>query len=45
MRRSILKFLFLLVVLAAVGIAGYAYLGDLSPSPTAQSVTVTLDAQ
>lgn len=40
----LVKFLAVLVVLGAIGLAGYAYLGDLAPAPTQESLTVTLDA-
>ncbi len=39
------KFLVFLVIVAFVGLAGFAYLGDLSPDPTERSVPVTLDAE
>lgn len=38
------KFLVLLAVLGGLGLTGYAYLGDLAPEPSEQSLTVTLDA-
>lgn len=40
----LLKFLFALVVLLAVAVVGYAYLGDLSPEQTDVSEPVSLDA-
>lgn len=39
----ILKVLFVLAVLGFVALAGYAYLGDLSPEQTGVTVPVTLD--
>ena len=39
----LLKFLFALVVLLAVVVVGYAYLGDLSPEQTDVSEPVSLD--
>jgi len=39
----IVKFLATLVLLAAVGLVGFAYLGDLSPRQTETRVPVTLD--
>ncbi len=39
------KFLVFLVLVAVIGLAAFAYLGDLSPSPTERSVPVTLDAE
>lgn len=39
----LLKFLFALVVLLAVAVVGYAYLGDLSPEQTDVSEPVSLD--
>ena len=41
--RFLLKFLFLVVVLAGVGLVGFAYLGDLSPSVTTVTEPVVLD--
>lgn len=38
------KFLLVLIVLAAIGVVGYAYLGDLSPNQEDQSVPVELNA-
>ena len=40
----LLKLVLALVVLGAIGLAGYAYLGDLAPAPSEESLTVTLDA-
>lgn len=41
----IFKFLFLLVVLGAIGLVGFAYLGDLSPDQerVRQPVTLPID--
>ncbi len=39
----IVKFLLILVVLGALGLVGYAYLGDLSPDQTDVSTPVELD--
>jgi hypothetical protein len=39
----LLKFLLALVVLLAVAVVGYAYLGDLSPEQTDVSEPVSLD--
>lgn len=39
----LLKFLFVLAVLIAAAVLGYAYLGDLSPEQEDVSVPVTLD--
>ena len=39
----LLKFLFAFVVLLAVAVVGYAYLGDLSPEQTDVSEPVSLD--
>jgi len=44
MIRKLIKLVFILIVLAAIGLAGYAYLGNLSPQTTENTVTVTLDA-
>ncbi len=40
----IFKFLFLLVVLAAAGLVGFAYFGDLSPEQTRVTEPVSLNA-
>lgn len=45
MIRRLVKFLFLLAILGAVGLVGYAYLGNLAPAPSEHSLTVTLDAE
>ncbi len=44
-RRILLKFLVILVVLAAVAVVSYAYFGDMSParSPTETPVTLEFD--
>lgn len=42
---GLLKFLILLGLVAFLGVAGFAYLGDLSPSRTERSVPVTLDVE
>lgn len=39
----LLKFLFLLLVMAAFAVVGYAYLGDLSPEQESISEPVSLD--
>ncbi len=44
MIRVLVKLLFFLGILAVIGLAGYAYLGDLSPETTDNNLTVTLDA-
>ncbi|WP_166125631.1 hypothetical protein [Maritimibacter fusiformis] len=40
----LVKFLLLVVVLVGIGLSVFAYLGDLSPTPREQSLSVTLDA-
>lgn len=40
----IIKLVVLLVVLGAIGLTGYAYLADLSPSQEQVTVPVTLNA-
>ena len=40
----LLKFLFFLILLGAVALVGYAYLGDLSPEQEEISEPVELDA-
>ncbi|GKY89786.1 hypothetical protein [Sinisalibacter aestuarii] len=40
----LVKFLLLVVVIGVIGLVGYAYIGDLAPEPSEQSLTVTLDA-
>ncbi len=44
MIRKLLKLVFFLAVLGAVGLAAYAWFGDLSPVPVENTLTVTLDA-
>jgi len=44
MIRRLVKFLLSLAVLALIGLAVYAYIGDLAPAPSDESLTVTLDA-
>ena len=44
MVRRLVKLVFGLAVLGFAGLAGYAFLGDLSPVPQEQRLTVTLDA-
>ncbi|MAM60590.1 hypothetical protein [Maritimibacter sp. UBA3975] len=39
----LIKFVATIAVLGAIGIAGYAYVGDLTPPASEQSMTVTLD--
>ena len=41
----ILKFIAILLVLGAIGLVGYAYLGDLSPDQRDVVAPVTLDAK
>ncbi len=41
--RRLLKLLLYLVVLGAIGLVGYAYLADLTPTQTRVSDPVTLD--
>lgn len=38
------KFIFVLLVLVAAAVVGFAYLGDLSPTQEDRSVPVELDA-
>ena len=45
MIRKLLKLVFFLAVIGFIGLAGYAWFADLAPSPTQQSLTVTLDAK
>lgn len=40
----LLKFIFYLLVIVAIGVVGYAYLGDLSPEQEDRSVPVELNA-
>ncbi len=40
----LLKFLGYLVVIAAIGVIGYAYLGDLTPEQEDRNVPVELNA-
>ena len=40
----LLKFFGFLLTLSALGLVGYAYLGDLSPEPEDRTVPVELDA-
>jgi hypothetical protein len=44
MGRFLLKLLVFLVVVGAVGLVGYAYLGDISPTQTDVSEPVNLNA-
>ncbi|WP_139250749.1 hypothetical protein [Palleronia salina] len=39
------KALIFLLILGFIGLVGYAYLGDMSPDQSQQSVPVTLDGQ
>lgn len=39
----IFKFLFFLLLVGGIGLAGFAYLGDLSPEQTTITEPVTLD--
>lgn len=45
MLGRIFKLLFVLVVLGALGLTGYAYLADLSPVQDEVTVPVTLNAE
>ena len=45
MGRILLKLVAFLVVAGALGLVGFGYLGDLSPSQSDVSVPVTLDAE
>lgn len=40
----LVKLVLVLAVLGAIGLVGFAYLGDLAPPPSEESLTVTLDA-
>ncbi len=40
---TILKFIAILLVLGAIGVVGYAYLGDMSPDQRDITAPVTLD--
>jgi hypothetical protein len=40
----ILRAILTLAVLAAIGLAGYAYFGDMKPQPQDQSIPVELNA-
>ncbi len=40
----LVKFVFVVVVLVGIGLSVFAYLGDLSPEPSGESLSVTLDA-
>jgi hypothetical protein len=42
---ALFKFVILLGLVAFLGLAGFAYLGDLSPSRSERSVPVTLDVE
>jgi hypothetical protein len=44
MGRFLLKLLVFLVLVGAVGLVGYAYLGDISPAQTDVSEPVNLNA-
>ena len=39
----LLKFVFVILVLAALGVVGYAYLGDLSPAQVELKEQVTIE--
>lgn len=41
---TFLKFITILVILGAIGLVGYAYLGDLTPEQADVVAPVTLDA-
>lgn len=40
----LLKFLLVILVLGALGLVGYAYFGDLSPTQEDRNIPVDLDA-
>lgn len=42
---SVLKWLAILTILALIGLAGYAYLGDMSPDQAPSKIPVILDGQ
>ncbi len=42
---TILKLIFILVIVGGIGLVGFAYLGDLSPDRTEVVAPVTLDAK
>ncbi len=42
---KLVKLLVFLIVVALIGVAGFAYLGDLSPERAERSVPVSLDAR
>lgn len=44
MGRLLLKLVLFLVVIGALGLVGYAYVGDISPDQTDVSEPVNLDA-
>ncbi len=44
MLRRLLKLVVVLVILGGIGLTGYTFVGDLSPTVEPRSVTVTLDA-
>ena len=44
MGRILLRLVLFLVVIAALGLVGYAYLGDIDPDQTDVSEPVNLDA-
>lgn len=39
----LIKFVAIIVILGAIGIAGYALVGDLTPPPSENTLSVTLD--
>lgn len=41
--KRLLKLFFFLVLLAFLGLVGYAYLGDMSPSPVEVDEAIKLD--
>ncbi|WP_298499751.1 hypothetical protein [uncultured Maritimibacter sp.] len=43
MLARLIKFVVFVVVVGAIGIAGYALVGDLTPPASQNSLTVTLD--
>jgi len=40
----LVKLVLVLAIAAVIGLVGFAYLGDLAPSPSEESLTVILDA-
>lgn len=42
---KLIKLVFVMAILAVIGLTGYAYLGDMSARTSPQSTTVTLNAK